>query len=215
MKGIKLLIVLFVFGHLIAKAQLNNYVINVECSPLANSWQSPLGFTFLSLKTKIPYKLDFSFGDGAPNDGYHYSSNEDYKYSFVYLKPGFIIKAAVNEKNKSIFCIAVNLNLFYMNHDFRARIEDNLGSSRVINLNKEIYSWGYQVELIRYKNIGNSMFNIHYGAGYGITFKDTDAIAAFVKTSKGSFYKTAPGIGNGLVVFLGIGTRIFKLSGTE
>lgn len=210
MRKIVLLFTAIIFYQFSAKAQLNKCLVSMEYSPLANTWRSPLVLTLSSLHTKLPFKIDFSFGDGAPNPDNRYSAFEEYKFNFAYLKPGFLFNVFNNEENKSAICIAVNFNFCYMNHDFSAKIEDNLGSTRIVRFNKDAYSWGYQIELIKYKDIGKSMFNFQYGIGLGISPKSSDVLAQYIKTRNGYFNKSTPGIGNGFVAFIGIGTRVFK-----
>jgi hypothetical protein len=210
MKKLSLLSIFICICFIRSWAQLNDYVVGVEINPIVNSLQSPLGFSVLSLNSKIPFKIVLSGGDATPQPDNHYSAYDKYSFQFAYLKPGLLLKLLENPEKKSLLCVSINLNFNYINHDFSTMITDDLGTSRTINYSKNAYAWGYQVELIKYQNIRKSVFSIHYGAGLGISHGKTDVLTQYINTRNGYFNRHSPGIGRGFTVFLGIGSRIFK-----
>lgn len=191
-------------------AQLNSYSVGFDLNPLANSEKTAINLVLLSTKDNLPIKLNVSYGNNIKPRG-------NYEYNFFYLKPGYLLKLSENEVRGKLFYLASNLDMARIGHHFKTTITDIMQTSRVIEYNEVSYTLGYELEIGIYKNIGKSLFSLHYGFTLGGVLLHDDPMRSYFNLSE-PYNTHIPGIGNNsdlsltiplnFTAFIGLSTRL-------
>lgn len=184
--------------------QFNKFLFGFDINPMSNGRGSVFNTTLVSTQNKLPIKV--SVWAGGPSSPF-----KDYSYSYAYFKPGFLIKLAENFERKSLAYLSINLNTAYLWHSFETEIEDDFRTKRMVKFEAESFVFGYELELGKYSNIGNSMFSLHYGFAFGSIYKSEDVMSNYIKSDE-PINNHAPGLGYGKSItgnfFIGISTRL-------
>lgn len=184
--------------------QFNKYLFGFDINPMSNGTGSVFNVTLVSTQNKLPLKV--STWVGGPSSPF-----KDYLYTYAYLKPGFLIKLKKNEEKKRLVYLSLNLNAAYLWHTLETEIEDDFKTKKMVKFDAESAVIGYEIAFGKYRNIGNTMFSLHYGITLGKIYQSKDVMSNYIKSDE-TINNHAPGLGYGKSItgsiFLGISTRL-------